>query len=342
VESVHVASRVTGYLTNAAFKEGTDVKKGDLLFEIDPRPYQALVDQAQAEVRLHETRMAAARADLDRAKDLAKSATVSREELDKFQAAEQEAAAALDAAKANLQSHELNLGFCRIVSPIDGRAGRYNLTAGNLVTQDQTELTTIVSLDPIYAVFNMDERTLLRIRKANNESKLKQLESGGAAPVFLRVQGEDDFSHQGTVNFVSNQIDSSTGTVLVRAVLANPRPKDGVELLSPGMFVTVRLPIGQPHRALLVAESALTSHRGVRNLFVVDSDDKVQLRDVRVGAIQDDGLRVIQDGLKPDDRVIVGRNEEIQAGLKIAPRVVPMPATRRGSSTVPETGDAPK
>ena len=168
-------------------------------------------------------------------------------------------------------------------------------------------LTTVVSVDPMYVYFEMDEPTLLRTRKAVNEGKIKMLDKGMKLPVFMRLQGEEGFPHQGTINFVNNQVNPTTGSILVRGVFPNPLPKGGRRLLSPGMFVRIRLPIGQPHPALLVADRAVGSDQGLKFVYVVDAENKAQYRRVTSGASQDDGMRVIDEGLKPDDWVRLRR-----------------------------------
>ncbi len=220
-------------------------------------------------------------------------------------------------------------------APIDGHVGRYYLTIGNLVNQDQTVLTTVVSLDPMYAYFDMDEPTLLKVRKAINEGRIKPPQPGEVFPVFMGLQGEEGFPHPGTVNFVDNQVDPTTGSILVRGVFPNPTPAQGVRLLSPGMFVRIRLPIGAPHRALLVVDRALGSDQGLKYLDVVDAQGEVQYRRVATGALQEDGLRVISSGLKPDDLVVVGGLQQVRPKMKIRTEQVPMP-----SLAPPEATDA--
>ena len=236
-ESVNIVSRVTGYLTKVAFKEGADVKKGDLLFEIDSRPYQAEVEQAEAELRLAEAHFKLAQTEYQRGQELIKSAAIGQSELDKNQAAKDKAQAALEAAKANLDVHRLTLSFCKIVAPIDGRAGRWNVTPGNLVKQDETVLTTIVSLDPVCVSFEMDERTWLQLARAAHEGGAKNIVAGAAISVFVETTDESGFPHEGKVNFVSNQFNPSTGTISVRAILPNLPTKESPRLFMPGMFV---------------------------------------------------------------------------------------------------------
>src|SRR5947209_10889135 len=205
-ESASIVPRVTGYLVREPFKEGSDVKKGDLLFEVDPRPYKAQLDQAEAQVKLFEAQLKLAQTTL--ARDVAISKTpgaVSAQQLDQDRASVEQAEASVKATQASLEVFRLNLSFCNVTSPIDGRVGRYFLTVGNLVNQDQTLLTTVVSLDPMYAYFDVDEPTVLRIRRAINDGKVKPLQDGEVA-VLMGLQGEDGFPQRGTINFVNNQV----------------------------------------------------------------------------------------------------------------------------------------
>src|SRR5207302_582903 len=219
-------------------------QEGDLLFEIDPRPYQAQLDQAQGQVYLYDAQLKLAIANYARAKEVAKTpGAISPQDLDTYKAQQEQADAALKAAQASLEVYRLNLRFCRVTSPIDGQVSRYYLTLGNLVNQDQTLLSTVVSLDPMYAYFDVDEPTLLRIRRAINDGRMKPPEDG-LLPVLMGLQGEDGFPHPGKVNFVNNQVAPTTGSIGVRGIFPNTRPQRGVRLLSPGMFVRIRLPIG--------------------------------------------------------------------------------------------------
>ena len=213
----------------------------------------------------------------------------------------------MKAAKAVLEAYKLNLSFCEITSPIDGQVSRYYYTLGNLVSQDQTLLTTVVSLDPMYVYFDVDERTVLRVRTAINEGKIEPAARPNDIPVLMEVEGEEHYPHRGTVNFVNNAVNPSTGTIAVRGVFANPLPdrpgekalgaalgftsahvgSKGRRLLSPGMFVRVRLPISPPYEALLVSDAAIGSDQGLKFVYVVDDENKVQYRRVTTGALQD-------------------------------------------------------
>jgi multidrug efflux system membrane fusion protein len=326
VEAVDIRPRVTGYLVQIPFKEGSDVKKGDLLFQIDPSPYKAQLDQAVGQVQLNQASLALARTTYARDQAIVKTApgAVSQQQLDQDKAAVDEAEARVKASQASTEGYKLNLGFTKVTSPIDGRVSRYYLTVGNLVNQDQTLLTTVVSLDPIYVYFDMDEPTLLRIRKARNAGAIKLI-PGVQFPVLMGLQGEDGFPHQGTINFVNNQVNPATGSITLRGVIPNPQPEGGTRLLSPGMFVRVRLPIGRPRPALLVIDRAIGSDQGLKFVYVVDAQHQVQYRRVTTGALQEDGLRVITDGLGADDLVLVGGLPQVRPHMQIQPELTAMP-----------------
>jgi RND family efflux transporter MFP subunit len=320
VESVEVRARVVGYLDKIYFKEGTLVKKGDLLFEIDPRFYQAQVDFAKAQLAANEVLLKRAKADNVRYKAAVKLSpgAVTPQDLDQYQAAEDQATANVRHAKATLQTNALNLDFTNVISPIDGRISRHNLTVGNLVQQDVTLLTTIVSVDPIYAYFDIDEHTVLRAQQLIREGKARAA-SDGDVIVRLALANEEGFPREGTVNFVDNQFNPKTGTLRVRAVFPN---KD--QSLTPGMFARVRIPVGDPHEALLVSDRAIDTDQGQKIVYVVDKDDQVDSRPVRLGAVHD-GLRAIEAGLSPGDRVIVNGQQRVRPGVTVDPKLVEMP-----------------
>ena len=326
VQAVNVVARVTGYLVEMPFKEGSEVKKDDLLFRVDPRPYQAQLDQAKGQVNLYQAQLELAKTTLARDEAIAKAATgaVSQQQLDQDKAQVEEAQAQVKAAQSSLEVFRLNLDFTKVISPIDGRVSRYYLTLGNLANQDQTLLTTVVSLDPMYAYFDTDEPTLLRLRRAVGEGRIKVAEAG-QNPVFMGLQDEDGFPHEGIINFVNNQVNPTTGSITMRGVFPNPKLPGGVRLLSPGMFVRIRLPTSPPHPALLVIDRAIGSDQGMKYVYVVDADNKVQYRRVTTGPLQDNGLRVIADGLKPDDRVVIGGLQQVRPRMEVRPDETPMP-----------------
>lgn len=335
-EAVHVVdirARVTGYLTKMPFREGSQVKQGDLLFEIDPRPYQAQYDQATAQVKLYEAQLKLAKATLHRDELVAKTTpgAITQQQVDQDQAAVDEAAARLEAFQASIEIYKLNLEFTQVKSPIDGHVSRYYLTLGNLVNQDQTLLTTVVSEDPIYSYFDVDEPTVLRVRKAINEGKIERYQQG-KIPVYMGLQGEEGYHHSGTLDFVNNQVNPATGSILVRGIFPNPIPDSGVtRILSPGMFVRVRLPIGKPHPAQLVIDRAIGSDQGLKYVYVVGSDNTVEYRRVTPGPLQEDGLRVISEGLNPGEAVVVGGLQQVRPRMEIKPDRTAMP--QLGSST---------
>jgi multidrug efflux system membrane fusion protein len=331
VQAVSIRPRVTGYLVKIPFKEGAMIKAGDLLFEIDPRPYQAQLDEAKGQANLYKAQLQLAKSVLARSLALNSmvSNSVSQQELDQDKAAVEEADARVKAYEKNVEVYRLNHEFTKVVSPIDGQVSRYYLTLGNLVNQDQTLLTTVVSVDPMYVYFDVDEPTLLRVRKAINEGRVKRRGQGVDIPVYMGLQGEEGYPHEGTIDFSNNQINPATGSLLVRAVFPNPEPPGGIRLLSPGMFVRVRVPIGPAHPALLVIDRAIGSDQGLKYVYVLDPQNKVQYRRVKTRSLEEDGLRVIEEGLKSDDWVVVGGLPQIRPQMQIKAEQVSMPTLGR-------------
>lgn len=356
VQSVDVRARVTGYLMESSFKEGAEVRKGDTLFVIDPRPYQAQYDQAQGQVTLYQAQLKLAKTTL--ARDLAISRTggagaISQQQLDQDRAAVDEAEARVEAYQASLKIYKLNLDFTRVTAPISGQVSRRYLSIGNLVNQDQTLLTTIVALDPMNVYFDMEEPVLLRIRQAINEKRLTPPESGDMK-VLVGLPGEKGFSHEGVVNFINNQVSPTTGSISVRGEIKNPKPPGGTRLLSPGMFMRIRLPIGKPEPALLVIDRAISSDQGIKFVYVVDAENKVQYRRVSVGDLQEDGLRVIRparrdkdgkilEGIGPDEWVVVGALQQIRPKTLVhpEPREMPTTATLTAAELAPDANEKP-
>jgi multidrug efflux system membrane fusion protein len=339
VQAVDIRARVTGYLMEMPFKEGAEVKKNALLFVVDRRPYQAQLDQAEGQLNRYQAQLDLAKTTYARFQALAASepGAVSKQALDQYKAQVAEADAAVKAATAGLEVYKLNLNFCQVTSPIAGQVSRYYLTVGNLVIQDQTLLTTVVSPDPVYAYFDVDEPTLLTIQKNIDEGKVQPLHEG-VIPVQMGLQGEDGFPHPGEVNFVNNQVNPATGSITFRGVFPNPRSPKGTRLMKPGMFVRIRLPMGEPHLALLVIDRAIGSDQGLKYVYVLDAENKVQYRRVTTGALQEDGLRVVE-GLHPDDWVVVGALQQVRPRTQIRPDKVPMPTL--GPHSDKEAGKQP-
>jgi RND family efflux transporter MFP subunit len=325
VDSVEIRAHVWGYLQKVNFKEGDLVRKGDILFELDPRPYQALLNQAKAKVAQDKAQLAFDEAEYQRSLQLYQRTAVTRSQLDKAAAARDVDIANIEADKAAVASNELNLDYTKVTAPVSGRASRYNVTVGNLIQSgDQgggTLLTTIVSVDPMYAYFDVDELTVQRVRQLVREGKLKSSRET-AVPVSLALAAEEGYPRQGTVNFVDNQINAKTGTLRARGVFPN---KD--ESLSAGFFARVRVPIGPAHDALLVTDRALDNDQGQKIVYVVDRDSKVVTRPVRLGALHD-GLREVADGLKSGERVIVNGLQQVRPGAAVEPKLVRMPSPK--------------
>jgi multidrug efflux system membrane fusion protein len=331
---VDIRPRVTGYLVKMPFREGADVKEGDVLFEIDERPYKATLDQARGEVERQKASLVKAQADYDIALAIQKEnpKAISQQELAKRLGARDEAAGQLKANVAAEERAKLNYDWCKVTSPISGQVSKYYLTLGNLATQDATVLTTVVSHDPMYAYFDMDERTMLYIlRKIIGQAKEDALATK-QVPVLMGLADEEGFPHKGYVDFANNKVDPSTGTITVRGVFANPVLENSHRrLLRPGMFVRIRLPLGQPHPALLVAERALQSDQGQKYLLVIEqlsADGKgvVRYRRVKTGPLQDDGLRVIESGeLKESDWVITRGLQMVRPKMEVMTEKAPMP-----------------
>lgn len=321
VESVEVRARVNGYLVQVAFAPGTEVKKGDLLFEIDPRPYQADLEADQGARDRAEAQRKLAAIDFRRYEQLLAKRAASREEFDKATTEQSQAEAAVRTAQAAIDKDKLNLEFTRITSPIDGKIGRNQLTVGNLVKADLSLLTTIVSVDPMYVIFDVDERTMLRIQSLIRAGKLKPYQiKKGELYLDMSLANETGFPHRGYIDFVNNQVDAQTGTIRVRGVFPNPpQPNGGPRVLTPGLFCRVRLPVSETRQALLISERAIGSDQGKKFAFIVDKDNRVRQRPIQVGPAEG-GMRVVEEGLSKTDRVIVNGIQRVRDGIVCDPQ----------------------
>jgi membrane fusion protein, multidrug efflux system len=314
VDTVDVRPRVSGYVAAVRFSEGAIVRKGDLLFQIDPRPFQAEVDRLRAEVtRAHAT---AQRADseLRRAERLRSENAISNEEHDRRAAFAQESAAQTAADEAALRAAELNLEFTQVTSPINGRVGRAIVTEGNLVSTgpgEATLLTTVVSLDPVYAYFDADERIYLRY--ATDGGNTARTHSA-SLPIRMALANENGFPRQGRMDFLDNQVDSQTGTIRGRAVFRN---EDG--LLTPGLFVRLRLAGTGTYRGLVIQDRAVGTDLSKKFVYVVGAQKKVEYRTVTLGPVVDDGLRVVRSGVRAGESVIVNGLQRVRPGADVQP-----------------------
>jgi RND family efflux transporter MFP subunit len=310
-----IRPRVTGYLDKIYFKDGADVKDGELLFEIDPRPYQVEVDRSQSNLSEAEAHLNRLNEDLQRANVMLPSKTISREDYDRIAGDQAEAAAAIGVAKASLDLAKLNLGYTKITAPISGRVSRTQFDEGNLVRADETVLTTIVALDPIYAVFGVDERLLQKVHSYVEKGMLKTNQKG-QIPVLMGLTNEDGFPHPGTVNFVDNHLDTGTGTLQVRGEFNNPKRQ-----ILPGLFARIRLPLGDPYRALTIPEQALGSDQDKKFIYVVNDQNKVEYRPVEIGRLQGT-QRVILKGIAEGERVVVSGLQRVRPGVVVEPKMI--------------------
>jgi RND family efflux transporter MFP subunit len=327
VFSVEIRARVSGYLDRVYFKDGGEVTEGASLFEIDPRPYKAELDRAEGSVAQFEARLNRLEADKQRAVQLWNRAAISREEFDRITGDHSEARASLIVARANHDMAKLNFGFTKVRAPIGGLLSRRLVDPGNMVQQDVTALTTIVSLDPMYLYFDIDERTVLKLRVLVREGKLPSREEGAVVPILAALADEDGLPHKGVINFSDNKVNPKTGTLRVRGAIENPVVKGkNSRLLSPGLFARVRLPLGEPQQALLVTDRAIDTDQGQKVLYLVNDKNEVASRPVRLGAIYD-GLRAIEDGLTPGERVIVVGVQQVRPGAVVEPKLVDMPVS---------------
>jgi RND family efflux transporter MFP subunit len=367
VDSVQVQARVTGYLDEIYFTEGAEVRgddrlsavarvvgvlgapagpllaaadlfpgtvqPGDLLYEIDPRPYQAAYDAAKAQVHQTMASLELAKQNNRRFKALAKEkeGAVTQVDLDQYQSQEDQAVANLDYAKANLETAKLNLDWTKVTAPVSGRVGRLLVTRGNLIVANQTTLTMVVRQDPMWVYFDADEPTVLQVHELMRQGKFGPAspEHPPNIPLHLQLGNEKGFPHEATLDFVNNQLDQATATLLIRAVFPNPRPANGPRVFTPNNFVRVRVPTSPPYQALLVNPEAVGTDQDLRYLFVVDADSKVVRHNVKLGTLQD-GLQVIAEGLEPGERVIVKGLQRVQQGATVNPTLTPMPTPPPG------------
>jgi len=324
VERVELRPRVSGYIASVNFTQGREVKKGDVLVVIDPRPYQAELKRAQAQLAQARSQLELSRSERDRAIKLLAARAISREEYDTRLAGSVEASANVDAAVAAVETAALNLEFTRVTAPISGIVGRAQVTAGNLVTSGQTLLTTLVSIDPIYVSFDGDEQAYLKYLELGRSPNAK-----GNQPVYVGLADETGYPHQGVMVFVNNEIDAATGTVRARGLFENHS-----RAFMPGMFARVKLPASAPHPAVLINDSAIGTDQNAKYVLVVGADNKAQYRPVDLGPMVD-GLRVVRTGLTAGDSIVVNGLQRVRPGAVISPERVamgeqPAPPTRSG------------
>jgi RND family efflux transporter MFP subunit len=320
VDSVEVRPRVSGLLQSVHFKDGDTVKKGQLLFVIDPRPFAARLAQSKAQLARAQAAQVNAEAAYKRGASLIASHVISDSDLEALTAARLQATADVEAAQANVQTNALDLEFTRVVAPLDGHISSHRLAPGNLVAAGTTLLTTIVTLDPIRFVFDAPESALLRYKREQGSSR------GNGNAVDIRLQDEKQYSWKGQIEFVDNALDEGSGTIRARALVANP-----AGFLTPGMFGHMRRFDAQPIKAMLIPDESVVNDSTRQIAYVVGADGIVGQRTVELGRLVDD-MRVIRSGLAPDDRVIISGVQRARPGRKVNAQPAPMSSFPSGIS----------
>lgn len=320
VESVELRPRVSGYIDKVNYVEGQDVKKGDVLFTIDARSYRAELDRATAELNRARTQAQVSRSEADRARRLSDQQAISTETWEQRRAVSEQALAQVQAAQAAVDAARLNMEFTQVRAPINGRAGRAMVTAGNLVTAGDSAsvLTTLVSLDKVHVYFDADEGTFLRYAQMARKGE-RPSERDSELPVKVGLSGEDGYPHEGKVDFLDNQVTRSTGTIRVRALLDNAD-----RAFTPGLFARVQLLGSGQFQAMLIDDKAVLTDQDRKFVYVVDKDNKAQRRDIQLGR-NADGLRIVEQGLKAGDRVIIdGVQKVFMPGMPVQAKAVAM------------------
>ncbi|MBR1167503.1 efflux RND transporter periplasmic adaptor subunit [Bradyrhizobium liaoningense] len=312
VESIEIRPRVSGFVTRVAYKEGSEVRRGDLLFAIDQRPYQAALDSAMAQLERARATALLAKARDERAQKLLPSSALSQDEADARRAAYAQSEADVLNAEAAVELAQLNLEFTEVKAPIEGRVGRALLTSGNLVVADQSLLTTMVSQDPVYVDFDPDEQSYLRYSAEARRNP-------GPMAVRVALADEEDFAHRGMVDFQDNRVDPATGSIRMRAKLRN-----GERIFTPGLYARVQVASAKKVEAILVDDKAVLTDQDRKYVYVLGPNNTAQRKDVQIGR-KSDGLRVVAAGLTPGDKVIVGGLQRIyNPGAPVQPSEVSM------------------
>ncbi len=332
VEAVDVRARVSGYLAKVNFTDGQEVKAGDLLFEIDPRPFERALDQATAQLDEAKVRVSNAGLDVERGRPLLKSEAISRKTFDDRENLVREATAAVKVAEARVKTAELELSFCRITAPISGRISRTLVTRGNFVSgggndTGNTILTTIVTQDPIYIYFDVSENNALKYQRLAQASGKGASGMVGAA-VGVGLPDEEHFPHAGKLDFIENRLDAGTGTLRARAIVPNTEG-----LFSSGMFARVRLQGSPEYQALLLPDEAIDTDQATRFVYVVGSDDVPERRTVELGPLVD-GLRVVRKGIAPNDWIVIRGQQRILPDQKIVPKRTPLTVSDANDGSV--------
>ncbi|TXN74483.1 efflux RND transporter periplasmic adaptor subunit [Methylobacterium sp. WL18] len=321
IDYVEVRARVTGYLEKINFMDGQTVKKGDLLFVIDRRPYKAALEQAQAALASAKARQSFSQTDLERAQTLSRSGNISEQVTDQRRQASLTAQADVDSAQAALNNAQLNYDFSEVKAPVNGRISRRLVTEGNIVSADQTMLTTIVSLDPIWFSFTVDEKSFLKYQSSLGIG-MGQTQQGKGVPIMIALSGEAKPTRKGTLDFVDNRVDNATGTILLRATVPNAD-----QFIKPGLFGIVAMPATKPFQGVMIPDEAVAANQDKRIVYVIGPENVVQQKDVVLGP-KVDGYRVIRSGLKGDETIVVNGVARIRPGAKVTPETVELPPSK--------------
>ncbi|NBB12692.1 multidrug efflux RND transporter periplasmic adaptor subunit MexE [Pseudomonas sp. SLFW] len=312
-ETVQVRPRVSGQIDAVAFTDGELVKKGDLLFQIDPRPFEAEVHRLDAQLQQAKAASVRSNNEAQRGERLRTNNAISAELADSRTTTAQESKAAVAAIQAQLDLAKLNLSFTRVTAPITGRVSRAEITSGNIVTADQSILTSVVSTDKVYAYFDADERVFLKYNQLARDGK-----RGATSPVYMGLSNEAENPHQGQMNFVDNQVNPRTGTIRGRAVFDNSKGE-----YTPGLYARLKLVGSGTYTAMLIKDEAVGTDLGKKFVLVVDKDNKATYRNVDLGP-KLEGLRIVRSGLQKDDRIVVSGLQRVRPGSPIDPQDTPM------------------
>jgi RND family efflux transporter MFP subunit len=335
-QKVEIRARVRGHLIEIKFQAGDMVKKDDLLYEIDPRPAKASLDAAKAQEKSAEASLQFAKAEYNRERALLPKGGSSREEVELRAAKQAVANGELLKAKAAVEQAQLDLDFTKITAPLDGKLSKTMVDVGNLVNAGggETLLTTLVTVDPMYVEFKVDERSLRRYmeshRKAIKEKGPQPSLKEQKIPVYVALEGDEGYPHEGVIDFADNKVDPGTGTNLVRGILSNAE-----RIFEDGMRARVRIPVSDPHKVTVVIERAIGNDQGKKFLYVVNAQNTVERRDVTLGRLRD-GLQEIPQGVQPDEWIIVNGIQRVRDGMKVEPRRVPMPGAKQSNEPTPE------
>ncbi|MCG2836083.1 efflux RND transporter periplasmic adaptor subunit [Photobacterium sp. WH77] len=319
-ETVVLKPRVSGYVTEVAYREGDLVHQGDVLFSIDDRLFRAEVERLEAQQASLQSQLKLAESEFVRAKRLNATKAISADVYDNRQAALQQARAELDALKASLKHARLQLSFTKVVSPIDGRVSHAQVTQGNYVTSGQSELTTIVSTEQMYAWFDVDEQTYLNYVRNH---LVRVSETRDSSPVMMALSGDAGFSYQGHIDFINNSVNQQTGSIRMRATFENK-----AQMLMPGLFARLRLIASKPYDAILIDEKAVGTDLNRKYVLKLDDANVVTYQPVTLGE-KVAGLRVVQSGLTTEDRIVVSGLQKIRPSMQVAPKVVEMATTEQ-------------